>query len=115
MDNIKNYIKTLFHQDTDILLSSQSNNDVKIHVSKGKDECYKIVRETLMNNINGSCIYGIDDDIIYFTLSKNDIMVFEKIAKAIKKKNSIIIDTVVINPYKFSFSMNSKKKAFWKF
>lgn len=112
MDNIKQYIRTLFDININILLSPESEYDVKLMVSKGSEECYECVRDILKKKINGGCIYGTDGQLIYFSVSKNEIMVVEDIAKIISKKTSIVIDTVIINPYKFSHSIITKKKLF---
>ena len=111
MGNTNDYIKTLFHQDIKVSPLNNMSNDMLIHLKKGTTECYDIVRDTLTKNINGSCIYGIDGDTVYFTLSKHDAHVVEKVAKKISNKKNIWIESVDFNPYKFKYNINDETVA----
>lgn len=101
MENTNDYIKTLFQQDIKVTQLKGITNDIVIHLKKGKDECYNLVRDTLTKSVNGSCIYGVDGDTVYFTINKKDALVVEKIAKRLRKKKLIEIDGVDFNPRKF--------------
>lgn len=110
MDNEK-YLKTLFKKNTDIQITNDANKDVTFVVSKGQGELFNIVRDSLLENVNGSCIYSSKDNEIYFTVSKHDINVIEVISKKIKKDRRIHLSKVVINPNKIRRYLDKKEKG----
>ncbi len=109
MENEK-YIKTLFKKNTNIQTADDSNKDVTFVVSKGKAELFNIVRDSLLENVNGSCIYCSNDNEVYFTVSKNDMDVLEVITKKIKKDRRIQLSKVLINTRKIRSYLDKKEK-----
>lgn len=109
MENDK-YLKTLFKKNTYIQISDDSSKDVTFVVDKGKDELFTIVRDSLLKNVSGSCIYCCKDNEIYFTVSNSDIKVIEDITKKIKKDRRIQLTKVVVNPNKINRYLHKKEK-----
>jgi hypothetical protein len=109
MENEK-YIKTLFKKNTNIQATDDSGKDVIFVVSKGQSELFNIVRDCLLENVSGSCIYCSRDNEVYFTVSKSDMNVLEVISKKIKKDRRIEISKVLINSRKVRSYLEKKEK-----
>lgn len=105
MDDVDKHLKSIYKRNTYISLSCESQYDVKMTVNSNKDECYRIVRDILVGSVNSSCIYGIEGNEIYFTVSKHDIHVVDMVLKALNKKKNIVIESISVNPYKIKHYM----------
>lgn len=105
------YLKTLFKRNTNIQVSDDSGKDVIFITSKGQDELFNIVRDTLLEKVNGSCIYSCNDNEVYFSVSKSDMNVLEAITKKIKRDRRIHLTKVLINTKKVNSYLHKKDKG----
>ena len=105
MEDVDKHFKSIYKRNTYISLSYENQYDVKLIVNTNKDECYRIVRDTLANTVNGSCVYGVEGNEIYFTVSNHDVCAIDKVLKALNKKKNIVIESISVNPYKIKHYM----------
>ena len=106
----KIYIKKLFKRNTEIEMVNNTYKDFTFYVKEGENELFEIIRDCLLENVNGSCMYSKDEGEVCFTVSKSDIEVIKVITKKIKKNRKIVLNKVIVNPYKLSEHLYKKSK-----